>query len=86
MEKIQDYDESSDKGYILEVDVKYPKKSYESHRDLLFLPEKMKIKKWQKLMSNMYKKNNFVVHIKYLKKTLSHALVLKIVNRVTKFN
>ena len=86
MEKIHDYDESSDKKYILEVDVKYLKKSHESHRDLPFLPERMKIKKCKKLVSNMYNKKSFVVHIKDLKKSLSHALVLKIVNWVTKFN
>ena len=86
MKKMQDYDESSDKRYILEVDVKYLKRSHESHRDLPFLPERMKIKKCKKLVSNIYNQKNFVVHIKPLKKSLSYALVLKIVNRLTKFN
>ena len=44
-EFIKDYDEDSDKGYILEVDVKYPKKLHDLHSDLQFLPERMKIDK-----------------------------------------
>ena len=35
---IKNYDEDSDQGYVLEVDVEYPKNS-----DLAFLPERMKI-------------------------------------------
>ena len=42
------------KGYILEVDVKYPKKIHDSHSDLPFLPKRMKIDKG---------KNSFVIYI-----------------------
>ena len=31
---IKNYDEDSNKGYILEVDVDYPKKLHDSHSDL----------------------------------------------------
>ena len=31
---IKNYDEDSDKGYVLEVDVKYPKNLYDLHNDL----------------------------------------------------
>ena len=41
---IKEYDENSDKGYFLEVDVEYLKTLFNSHKDLPFLPEK-KIKK-----------------------------------------
>ena len=37
---IKNYDDNSDKGYLLEVDVEYPKELYSSHRDLPFLCEK----------------------------------------------
>ena len=38
-EFIKNYNENDKKGYILEVDVKYPKKSHELHSDLPFLLE-----------------------------------------------
>ena len=39
----KDYDEDSDKGYILEVEVEYPKNLHDLHSDLPFLLERMKI-------------------------------------------
>ena len=42
---MKNYDKNSDKGYFLEVDVEYPKKLFNLHRDLPFLPERKKIKK-----------------------------------------
>ena len=44
-EFIKNYNENDKKGYIFEVDVKYPKKLHELHSDLPFLPERMKINK-----------------------------------------
>ena len=44
-EFIKNYDQDSDKGYILEVDVKYPKTLHGLHEDIQFLPERMKIGK-----------------------------------------
>ena len=41
---IKEYDENSDTLYFLEVDVDYPEK-FNLHKDLLFLPERKKIKK-----------------------------------------
>ena len=40
---IKNYDEKSDKGYILEVDVEYRKNLHKLHSDLPFLPERKKI-------------------------------------------
>ena len=42
---IKSYNEQSDEGYFLEVDIQYPKKLHELHNDLPPLPEKMKIEK-----------------------------------------
>ena len=42
---IKNYDENNDKGYIFEVDVKYPKRLHELHSDLPFLSERMEVNK-----------------------------------------
>ena len=83
---IKNYDEDSDKGYILEVDVEYPENLHDSHSDLPFSPERMKIDKCKKLVCNLYDKNNYVVHIRSVKQALNHGLILKKVHRVIQFN
>ena len=40
---IKNYNEESDEGYFLEVDVHYSEKLHELHNDLLFLPKRKKI-------------------------------------------
>ena len=42
---IKNYDKNSDTGYLLVVDVTYPKDLYEKHEYLPFLPDKIKIDK-----------------------------------------
>ena len=37
---IKSYNENSNIGYFFEVDVEYPKKSFNLHKNLLFLPER----------------------------------------------
>ena len=83
---IKNYYEDSDKGYILEVDVEYPKNLHDLHSDLPLLPERMKINICSKLVCNLYDKNNYVVHIRSLKQALDHGLILKKVHRVIQFN
>ena len=83
---IKNYDEHSDKGYFLDVDIEYPKKLFNLHRDLPFLPERNKIGKCDKLVCNIQGKENYAVHIRALKQALNHALILKKVHRVIKFN
>ena len=84
---VKSYDKkNSDKGYILEVDVDYPSKLHKLHSDMLFLPEKMKIDKTQKLVCNLRDKKKYVVHISILKQALNHGLKLKKVHRVIEFS
>ena len=66
---IKNYNENSYKGYILEVDVKYPKELHDLHSDLPFLPIKMKIDKCKKLVCDLRNKKKYVVHIKTSIKT-----------------
>ena len=85
-EFIKNYNENNRKGYILEVDVKYPKKLHDSHSDLPFLPTRMKIDKCKKLVCNLHNKEKYVVHIKSLKQAFNHGLKLKKINRIIEFN
>ena len=41
---IKNYDKNNDKGYIFEVDVKYPKRLHKLHSDLPFLSERMEVR------------------------------------------
>ena len=59
-EFIKNYNENDKKGYILEVDVKYPKKLHDLHSDLPFLTERMEINKCKKLVCNLYDKKNML--------------------------
>ena len=61
---IKKYNEESDDGYFLGVDVQYPERLHEFHVDLLFLTERMKIEKNEKLVANLHDKTEFVKHIK----------------------
>ena len=51
---IKNYNKKSDERYFLEIDVQYPTKLHELHNDLPFLPEKMKIEKVVKLVTNLH--------------------------------
>ena len=68
---IKNYDENSNIGYILEVDVEYPKRLHNLHNDLPFLPERMKIKKCHKPVCNLYDKNNYAAYIGTLNQALN---------------
>ena len=74
---IKNYNENSDTGYLLVVDVTYPKDLYEKHEYISFLPEKLKIDKSTKLSCNLNDKNNYPIHICALKQALIHGLKLE---------
>ena len=83
---IKNYDENNGKGYILEVDVKYPKRLHKLHSDLPFLSERMEVNKCKKLVCNLFNKKKYVAHMNALKQALNHGLKLKKIHRVIEFN
>ena len=46
---IKRYDENSITGYLLELDIEYPKTLFNGHEDLTFLPERKKVEKVEKV-------------------------------------
>ena len=83
---LKNYDERRNKGYILKADAEYPKNLLNLYKDLPFLAERKKIKKYNKLVCKIHDKENCVVHIRALKQALNHGLILKKVHRVIQFN
>ena len=51
---IKDYNEDSDEGYFLEIDVNYLENIHELHNDLPLLPKRMNIGKVEKLVGNLH--------------------------------
>ena len=76
----------SNGGYFLEVDVQYVEKLHELHICLPFLPKRIQIEKFEKLVANLHDKTEYLIHIRNLKQVLNHILVLKKVGRVIEFN
>ena len=74
---IKNYDENNDKGYILEVDVKYPKRLHQLHCDLLFLSEEMEVNKCKKLVCNLFNKKKICSTHKYFKTSVKSSIEVK---------
>ena len=70
----------TDKGYLLEVDVSYPRELYGSHNNLPFMCECMEINGVEKLVSNLHNKRNYIIHIRVLDQALAHGLVLECIH------
>ena len=75
-----------DKGYLLEVDVSYPRDLHNSHNDVPFMCERLKIGGVEKLVPNLANKKNYVIHIQTLYQALAHRLNLKRIHRVIEFD
>ena len=75
-----------DKGYLLEVDVSYPKQLHNQHNDLPFMCERMEINGVEKLVPNLWDKKNCVIHIRALNQALQHGLKLDRIHRAIEFD
>ena len=61
---IKSYNEESNKEYFVKVDVQYLEKFHELHHVFLFLPERIKIEKVQKLVDNLHDKTDLQLNLK----------------------
>ena len=58
---------------------------HQLHNGLLFLLERMKLEKFEKLLTNLHDKSEDAIHIRNLKQALNHGLILKKLHRVMIF-
>ena len=61
---IKKYNEESNEGSFLEVNIKYLEKLHELHNDLPFLIERIKIEKVKKVVTNLHDKTECYSHKK----------------------
>ena len=85
-QRISELATRTDKGYILEVNVSYPKDLHDSHNDLPFMCERMEMNGVEKLVPNLRDKKNYVVHIQALNQALQHGLRLNRIHRAIEFD
>ena len=64
---IRNYDKNSDIGYLLEVDIEYPKTLWGLHKDLPFLPERKKLSSTEKLIGSIEDKEKICNTHKHIK-------------------
>ena len=85
-DEISELETRTDKGYILEVDVSYPKELHNPHNDLPFMCERMEINGVEKLVPNLRDKKSYVIHIRALAQALKHGLILDRIHRAIEFD
>jgi len=64
-------------GYILEVDLEYPKRLHDLHNDYPLAPERLMLNRVEKLIPNLRDKKNYVLHYRNLKQYLDMGLIIK---------
>ena len=84
--EISELSTRTDKGYLLEVDVSYPKELHNPHNDLPFMCERMEINGVEKLVPNLRDKKNYIIHIQALNQALQHGLRLDGIHLVMEFD
>ena len=75
----------TNKGYIFEVDLEYPRKLWKSHNDYPLAPEKMVVNRVEKLIGSFRSKKRYVVHNHNLRQYLEMGMRLTAVLRGISF-
>ena len=82
---VEELSAKKDHGYLLEVDVRYPKELHDYHNDLPFMCSKMVINGVEKLVPNLHYEKKYVIHVKALAQAIEHGLVIECIHRVIEF-
>ncbi|XP_071055058.1 uncharacterized protein [Onthophagus taurus] len=82
--------DTSDYGYILNVDIEYPRELHDLHNDLPFLAENIcppnsKSVSDKRLIPNLFNKKNYVIHYRNLNHAVAHGLIVRKINRILSF-
>uniref|UniRef100_A0A2S2NAY5 DNA-directed DNA polymerase n=1 Tax=Schizaphis graminum TaxID=13262 RepID=A0A2S2NAY5_SCHGA len=79
--------DKSPKGYILEVDLSYPKELHDLHSDFPLAPENsFDNEQLPKLLTTLYDKKNYIIHYETLKLYIKLGLKLEKIHRVLEFS
>ncbi|RLU15164.1 hypothetical protein DMN91_012158 [Ooceraea biroi] len=75
------------KGYVLEVDLEYPRHLHDAHADLPFCPTRDKPpgKRQDKLLATLCDKKRYVIHYRNLQQCTRHGLRVTKIHRVLEF-
>ena len=79
-------DAEGDIGYILQVDLEYPKELHNAHNDYPLAPENITINKIDKLTPNLNNKTKYILHLKNLQLYLSLGLKLTQIHKMLAFD
>ena len=79
-------DAEGDTGYMLQVDLEYPKDLHDLHNDYPLAPEALTINKIDKLTPNLNNKTKYILHLKNLQLYLSLGLRLTKIHKVLAFD
>ena len=82
-----DVPDDSPVGYILEVDLEYPRALHDLHKDLPFCPKLTTPpgSKQKKLLATLYPKRRYVIHYRNLRQAIRHGLKLQYIHRILSF-
>ena len=69
---IKSYNDENDEGCFFKGDIQYVENLHNPHNDFRFFPERTKIEKIGKLVTNLHDQEKYVIHIRNLKQTLNH--------------
>ena len=75
-------------GYILEVDIEYPRNLHDSHVDLPFCPlhGKSPTGKHEKLLATLHSKERYVIYYRNLQQCIRHGLRVTKIHRILRFS
>ena len=84
-DEISELTNLNEKGYLLEVDIAYPRELHDYYNDLPFMCGCMAIGGVENLVPNLYYKKRYIIHVRALDQALKHGLVLEQIHRTIEF-